>query len=40
MLTLAGGSIFLGQYTDLGTISTLLRKGIPQKILGWQRTYK
>ena len=40
MMTLAGGSIFLGQYTDLGTISTLLKKGIPQKILGWQRTYK
>ena len=40
LLTLAGGSIFLGQYTDLGTISTMLKKGIPQKILGWQRTYK
>ena len=40
LLTLAGGSIFLGQYTPLSKISDMLNKGLPHKVLGWQRTYK
>ncbi len=40
LFTLAGGSIFLGQYTDLGTIQGFLSQGMPYKVLGWQRVYK
>lgn len=40
LFTLAGGSIFLGQYTALPTIDGMLSGLLPHKVLGWQRIYK